>query len=570
VLAVFALAFAAQAVGSFVQKSATWDEFSHLTAGYAALRDGDYRFSPGHLPFQRMWDALPLLLMDKVAWDAGDASAASTPERWAQLQFDLPFRFLYKLNDADALLYRARAMTVLLGIALGLLVYFWARELFGFRPAVLALALYAVEPNILAHAGLVTTDFAVTCFVFGAVSFLWRLARRGTAGNLAGLTACFVLAQVSKFSAVLLWPVVLALLAARSLRPEAWAWGVIRAGRLTRRASRLAVAAAILCWLALASWAGVWAAYGFRYAPAPGRAELLDFTAGSPAQRAPRLAGAVRWIEDHRLLPNAYVQSAFHGAVDIQERPAYLAGKTSATGWWYYFPVAFLVKTPVGLLLLLAWGIVLAGGARRRERWGDGAFLVLPVAIFLGAAMRSNVNIGLRHVLPIYPFVVVLAAWGVADLFRRRRGAWAAALVGLAILESAAVFPDYLAFFNAPAGGPSRGDRWLVDSNLDWGQDLKGLKRWMDRQGVKHVNLCYFGTADPAYYGIDCTYLPGSPFFARNLVQGPRLPGYVAVSVTRLRGVGLTEVGRAIYAPLLAMKPVAEIGHSIRVYWVER
>jgi len=569
VLAIFAAAFAALTIGSYVQKSATFDECNHLTAGYAALRDGDYRFSPDHLPFQRIWNALPLLLMDGIRWNGDEVPEASTAEQWGRLQFTVPFRFLYRLNDADALLYRARAMTVLLGIVLGVLVFFWSRELFGFWPAVLALALYAAEPNILAHAGLVTTDFGVTCFFFGAVYFLWRLTRRGTPGNLAGLSICFVLAEISKLSAVLLWPVVLALLVLRSLRHSPWDWRLVRRGRFSRRSARLGISLLIACWLALISWVGVWAAYGFRYAPTSGRAELLDFTAGKAGRGAPRLAGLVRWVESHRLLPNAFTEGVFHGAVDLTERPSYLAGRYSTTGWWYYFPVAILVKTPVGLLLALAGGIVL-GGARWRETGSDAAFLALPVAVVLGAAMRANLNIGLRHVLPLYPFLIMLAGLGIAELLRRGRRTWAAAFVALAMLESALVHPDYLAFFNAPAGGPSRGDRWLVDSNLDWGQDLKGLKRWMERQGVAHVNLCYFGTADPAYYGIDCTYLPGGPFFARALEQNPRLPGYVAVSVTNLRGVGFNDVGRAIYAPLLKLQPVAEIGHSIRVYWLER
>ena len=132
------------------------------------------------------------------------------------------------------------------------------------------------------------------------------------------------------------------------------------------------------------------------------------------------------------------------------------------------------------------------------------------------------------------------------------------------------VYPHYLAFFNRFVGGPRHGQEYLVDSSLDWGQDLKGLKRWMDKNNVQHINLSYFGTADPGYYKINCTHLPGAPFFAEQFVKGPELPGYVAVSATNLRGVYFDERWRDFYKPLLEMEPVAVIGYSIYVYRVER
>ena len=139
----------------------------------------------------------------------------------------------------------------------------------------------------------------------------------------------------------------------------------------------------------------------------------------------------------------------------------------------------------------------------------------------------------------------------------------------LAVIEFALICPHYLAFFNLFAGGPANGHEYLVDSNLDWGQDLKGLKQWMDRNAVGHINLSYFGTADPAYYRIDCTLLPGGPFYDDPFVKNPQLPGLFAVSITNLRGVYLTEHFRSIYQPLLKAKPVAVIGYSIYIYRIE-
>jgi hypothetical protein len=140
----------------------------------------------------------------------------------------------------------------------------------------------------------------------------------------------------------------------------------------------------------------------------------------------------------------------------------------------------------------------------------------------------------------------------------------------VAAAELALIYPHCLAAFNLAVGGPAHGDEYLVDSNIDWGQDLKGLKRWMDRNRVTTINLSYFGTADPSYYGIQCTYLPGGPFYVEQQVSPPQLPGYVAVSLTNLRGVYFNEEMRRRYEQLLERKPAARIGHSINVYWIER
>jgi hypothetical protein len=142
-------------------------------------------------------------------------------------------------------------------------------------------------------------------------------------------------------------------------------------------------------------------------------------------------------------------------------------------------------------------------------------------------------------------------------------------LMVFAAVELARAYPRPLTFFNTFAGGPANGYRYLADSNLAWGGNLKALRDWMDRSGVTHVNLAYFGTADPAYYGITCTYLPGSPSFATDLVAKPRLPGYVAISPTILSGVYLLPHWRMFYSPFWTREPVAVIGNTMRVYWVD-
>ena len=550
-LSLFAIVFTALTVGSYVRKSATADEPLNLAAGYTMLRLGDYRIHPDNMPLLRMWTALPLLAMRGITLDTNSVS-------WTQRKrLSFAHEFVYEHNDADRMLYRARFMNVLLGIALGLLLFSWAREWFGFWPAAVTLLLFATEPNLLVHSGLVTTDLGVTCFIFAAVYFAWRLAQRFSIGNLIGLTAFFVLAVTSKSTAFLLLPVLFLLLLARAVSTK---------GSRHRLALR---AAMTTIWLAFAAFIAIWAIYGFRYAPTPD-GQVFDFSENAwVLDRSPRLAEVIRCIDAHRLLPNACTQGFLLEQARGQNWTAYLAGRFSAQGWWYYFPVAFLIKTPVGLLALFLAGLWICA-QRRAGFWEREIFVLLPLAVGFAAAMESKLDVGLRHILPLYPFVLMIAGAAAAALLNRRRR-WStvalAVLCAAQIAESAAAYPHHLAFFNRLVGGPRNGYKWLADSNIDWGQDLKLLKHWMDQYHVKRVNLSYFGSADPAYYGINCIYLPGSPFFAQDRVGDPLLPGYVAVSIHNLTGAGLQ--GNLFYHPLLQQKPVATLGYSIYVYRVE-
>jgi hypothetical protein len=563
VLCGFTVAFTALTVGSYTQKSATVDEPQHLTAGYAALRLHDYRIDPEHPPFLRMWAALPLLAMPDVRIDTNRPSW-STADGW-----EFSHHFLYELNDADHLLYRARFMTVVLGILLGILVFSWARELFGFWTAATVLALYCVEPNILAHSRLVTTDFGVACFSFGALYFLWRTTRKLTWGNVASVAVFFALAQVSKFSALLLGPIVLVLLAIHVFRVDSWPCRLVEGDELRSRRAKPLVSLAVAAILALTSYTAVWAVYGFRYGPiAPSHDLLLMRENPEFLQSVRTLARVADWLDKHKLVPDAYAQSFILSQVKAQHRTAYLAGQSSRIGWWYYFPTAFLVKTPLTILLLLICGLALL--VQRPARWNiDTMFLVLPPAMFFGAAMLAHLNIGLRHILLIYPFVLLIAGVTLNEMRAKWRASFLLVPVVLASVELATVYPHCLAFFNQIIGGPSNGHLVLLDSNIDWGQDLKPLKRWMDAHHVGHINLSYFGNADPAYYGIHCTYLPGSPSFAASRITDPQLPGYVGVSVQNLHGVLRDAPVPEFYIPLLERKPSAVIGYSIHVYWVE-
>lgn len=544
---IFATLFIGMEMYSSTRESATYDEPVHLADGYFALH-GDFRTDPEHPPLLRAWAALPLLVLTRVSRDA-NAIDRSTPGAWPTIDlFNYAHHFLYVENDADRLLYRARVMIMLLGVALGVLVYAWAFELWGWNVAVGVLALYALEPNLVSHARLVTTDIGMTLFFAAAVYFFWRSVRSWSAVNVIAASVSVAAAANSKYSALLLGPVLVVLLVYANRRRHLAA----------ARAAVLVVAAGAATILA------VWAAYGFRYEPSASPGWRYAFHREAWAQESmPATAQALGWIDEHRLLPNGFTQGLLLNRYRSSGRGGFLAGRYSESGRWYYFPIAFLLKTPLTLMTLAVIGLF----ALRRSP-DQAAYLLIPILVYMGWAMTARINIGLRHVLPIYPFVILSAGAAMHAFASRWRHLVPVAGVLMA-LEAATVYPHTLAFFNQAAGGPARGSEYLTDSNLDWGQDLKGLKRWMTEHDIPFINLAYFGVADPRYYGIECQLLPGAPGWVPfEAVGPPKLPGYVAVSATFLRGYGETESQRRTYAGLVDMQPVATIGHSIFVYWV--
>jgi hypothetical protein len=453
-------------------------------------------------------------------------------------------------------------MIVIWGIVLGILVWCWAYEWLGAGPALWTLVFYTLSPTLLANTSLVTTDAGLACFMFGTVYFLWRTSRRVSWGNLAGLTVFFTLGIITKFSALAFGPLVVMLLIV----------AVVRRSAVSAR-----TALAIVALLAVASYVAVWAVHGFRYAPSPSPSWELHVEHLPLARTVPTLASLTGWIDRHHLLPNMFTQGFLVFAQSMTPPNwTFLAGDYSPDGWWYYFPAAFLIKTPIAFLTLIAIGLVV--GVRRWRDLGatTEAFIALPVVVYLAMAIANTFQVGVRHILPLYPFFVLAAAVAAMGLTRRALGRLM--LAGLTVfwfVVLAGNYPHTLTFFNLFVGGPANGYKYLADSNVDWGQGLKLLKQWMDRHGVPRVGLAYFGTADPAYHGIDYSLLPAAtpgydlPSKIRPW-SAPELPGYVAVSATILTGVYLDPQWRVFYQGIRHTKPVEVLGNSIFVYRLDR
>lgn len=545
------------AVTAAADKSATFDEGVYLAGGYSYWKYHDYRLNPesGHLT-QRL-AALPLLAGSRADPDR-DAAGWREGDGWRVAP-----AFLYDpRNDPDRQLLYGRMVCATLSAAVGLLVYGCSRRLWGPTGGLVSLALFASCPTMLANGPLVQSDMAAALFFTAALAGVWAVLHRVSPTRVAASCAAVAGLFLAKLSAPLIVPVAgaLALLRVAAGRPLPVDLG--RGRVVSGRWARAAVFAGLAALHAAVVWAAVWATFGFRFAavnaPGPNEAGLMEQRIDELAGRAGRLGGLVRWLDRSRLLPEAYVYGvAFQAEVRYMGKPAFLNGDYYPTGTVWYFPNSVLKKTPLplfGVLGLAAWGWV------RARRPGDGQpaaprlYALAPLLVFAGvyaaAAVTSRLNIGHRYLAPVYPSVFVLA--GAAGLWLRpggpradgRRG-WQAVATGVLLLgagvEAARCWPDYLAYFNPAAGGPRAGYRQLVDSSLDWGQDLPGLKRWLDDRGLPDaetpVYLSYFGTAPVRHHGIRARRLFSVPPQAWDEPPAGRPGGVYCVSATILSGV---------------------------------
>ncbi len=576
------------------RKSMTFDEMAHLTAGYAYWAFNDYRLHPenGNLP-QRL-GALPAVLseapfprLDQQAWTTSNVYAIGD-------------QFFYSSgNDADTLLRRSRAVMALVGVALGALVYAWARRLISPGGAWVSLVLFVFSPTLLAHGPLVTSDVAAALFFTAAVGAVWVALHRLTPATVLGAGVLLAGAFLSKPSAPILLVVatVMTLVRLIARRPLTVGFrGTVV--KYAKRPQQVAIVFGAAVIAGLIAWTLVWAAFGFRYTAFAAATTGKDAFLGQisePAGAAGRVLSAARRLH---LLPEAYLYGSALTVQFASRRAAFLNGEFSTTGWWSYFPYAFAVKTTVPAMIV---GLLGLAALVRRWRHLDavetpmqrakaslyaGTPLVALIAVYGVFALTTNLNIGHRHLLPIYPALCILAggaAFWLQPLFGRtltaeaqsaqsrrkqRSGVRAQrttpgprsrpygvmsiatlALIAWHIAESVTIRPDYLAYFNQLAGGPSEGYKHLADSSLDWGQDLPALKRWLDREGLQHpggstVYLSYFGTARPEYYGIKAIPLAG--FIDRRPAQPPDPLG---AGVYCISATVLDVIGPSFYKP---------------------
>jgi hypothetical protein len=565
------------------QESISWDEGDHLFSGYISLKHCDFGLNPEHPPMVKMVAALPLLHLH--------LDVPEVQKRNFKMEaFEDGKRFA-AWNSAQDILFRARMAASVFTVLLGLLIFLAAREMFGAGAGWFALALFAFDPNFLAHGAMVTTDVGISCFLFAGVYAFYRYVKWPSLGRLLVAALATGLALAAKHTGILLFVMLLALAVLETLRtwfyvtPVGVGAGATAAdagqGASTRGPAfadprRVAMRmfgslAAITIIAALVLW---WF-YGFRYSARPAGMELnpslATYLAAVSHPPVTQLVGAAARF---KLLPESYL----YGIVDIQGvndfYSAYFWGKIYPHGSHWYFPGVLVVKSTLPFLILLVLAVYAIASGRMRKRFGGSraiVFLTVPPAIYLIVAMSSHMNIGARHILPVYAFLYVLGAGAATAVAGARRPWFFVALVTLQIITTVHAAPDYMAYSNEVAGGPTKTQNYLSDSNTDWGQQLFAVKKYVDEHGIKDCWFVYFaqGAADFRDYGIPCKPLPtvDTAWWLNEELDVPAaIDGVVFVSESDRAGFEFGPGALNPYEQFRTMIPDATIQHGVHVY----
>lgn len=548
---------AALAIMAGVGDSLTYDENTHLTSGMSYLRTGDFRLAPETPPLSKVWAALPILLL-------GTQWPPTEMEDWHRgVVWNVGKAWLFRLNRGEGFLLLARLMIVVTYLALSLVIWRVATDLFGSSSGLLALGLAILNPIYLAHGHLVSTDIPLGLVTFFAVvSCAWVLERvtlwRALLFGLS-VAAC----SLTKFNWPVIIPAILSMMLFSVVRQRPISIDTRLAGGhapnrwMESRVGRTAVVASLGFLSVVITVVAIWTSYGWRFSPfhtsdaatavmpgAPNAGEPAPLTMpevwgsvtkdyeGKPMKGG---VGAILWARDRRLLPEAYLYGLAYTFKTTALRASYLNGKFHPRGSPAYFPETFALKTPIPTMVFMLLGLLALVAGRARPR---NSLLLVGVCAFVVtyafSSLTSRINIGHRHLLPIYGPLLALA--GGATTWADRR--WLRTIgVALLLWLTASVgfnHPHYLSYFNEFIGGPRNGYRYLADSNIDWGQDIKRLRSYAQRHPSETIKLAYFGSGEPNRYGFECEMLPSNiPFREPCRLSA----GTYVISVTQLLGV---------------------------------
>ena len=540
--------------------SATWDEGDHIYSGYMMWKHADFGRNPEHPPLVKLLATIPLLRLP--------LNIPPSQDQFFKRDAMIGGReFLFK-NDADQILFRTRMAASLLSLLMMVLVFLASREMFGTAAGFIALGLLAFDPTVLAHGGVVTTDMGLSCFLFASIYAFYRYVKAPSPRRLIIAGVVTGLALASKHSAILVFPMLVLLAIYEALRRES---PIAQTAPMPKKRRALRLAGALVL-LSLISVGVLWSFYGFRYQARPAGLKLnpplADYV---KALSRPRDVKILTTVARFHLLPESYI----YGLADVRLMSdfyaTYVLGKDYPKGQWFYFPVAFAVKSSLTFLIMFAVAAWVIASGRLRE-WREILFLTIPPAVHFAVAMGSGMNIGVRHILPIYLFLAVLIAGAFAKLIAAKRQ-WLYVVLALLLFQAVSVtrtYPAYVAYANELWGGPSQVHNLLSDSNADWGQQLKSTKGYLDQQGIKDCWFVYFaaGVVDPNYYGIPCKQLPtaDSLWLGEPPQAPPAIDGIVFISAGDLSGFEFGAGPLNPYELFKQLQAIAVVDYGVFVF----
>jgi len=566
------------AITSLWNDSFIVDEIPHVGAGYSYIAKGDYRLNPEHPPLAKDLAGLTLSLL------AINQSAFSTQYWTTDIngQWNFGRTLIYNPTNNVDVIARTAKMTMLIFFVLSAwIISRWTRELYGSKKAsLLALLLFAFSPTVIAHSRFVTTDVpALFGVLLGTYFFIKFLQKQGF-WNFWIAALAFGIAQLTKFSVVLLAPLFV-------LMVVAWCVANFHSFRssavLFIRSLILMAAGVILV---------VWPVYALHTMNYPPEKQKSDAQSNLASYGNRLFADPVIWASDKPVIrPLAQYAT---GILMVNQRSiggnmTFFLGEVRNHAWKKYFPVVYGIKEPLafwGLVIIVLLYLVtkaqsLISNLESLKKWLRNHFvefsMMLWIVMYWYLSVRANLNIGVRHLLPTYGFVFILLAGQLTAVGNRLKAighnkklkAYNLLLIALFswyVIENIQVYPYYLTYFNQLAGGPSGGYRYVVDSNLDWGQDLKRLSDWVEKNNISKIYFDYFGWADQNYYLKDKFVWINSEKYAgakEFLAENPN-GGYIAVSASFY--MGSREKPETSYAWLDAYKPIATIGNSIFIW----
>ena len=536
-------------VSFMVEKSPICDEVSHhIASGYSYVKVGDYRMNPSSPVLIRAMMGVPLLFMDlsiptdHVSWQTNDSPVFG-------------HLFLYEYNDnADKIVFLSRIPILILSCILALLLYAWARKLYGPGAGMFALFLYTFSPNVLGNSGVAMTDIGGSLFIFLSVFTFWFFLKQKCTSRLILSGIAFGLAQSAKHSAVILLPI-LALVTIADIFVSKERGGKIYALKGIKELFLILVIGMVT----------LWGMYGFEFKPllenAPDIAEKADyiraFVGKIPFINKDAVGDWAVYCAENVPIPLSSFIVSLLGVihqVQVGVQPLFLWGKPYMGGIKWYYIFLFLIRVPLAFIILITYSIVLAIFKKRTVvKFMDNFAVILPIFMLLFAVSMSKLQGGIRYLLPIFPFLFIWVSDSINVEFRKKAGrifkyCFLSVIVVWYASTSIMIRPHYLAYFNELVGGPG-GEVYKISPDMDWGQDLELVSRYMEENNIDEIKMWYFGTADPSYYGMNFKELTPED------IKAPSNHVYV-ISARNLPHVEWTD----------RYQPTDKAGYSIFIY----